>query len=474
MLFNSFEFLIFLPIVFLIYWFLCPNGKTKNIFLIFASYIFYGWWDIRFLLLIIGITAIAFFSGIYIDKNNVSNLKKNLVFIIALIFDIITLFLFKYFNFFVESFSNVLNIIGFTADFPTLNIILPVGISFYTFQAASYVIDVRRKQFRATKDAAAFFVFICFFPQLVAGPIERASNILPQFMKSKRVFTYENGVSGMKLILWGLFKKMVVADNAAIVVNTIFENWVYEGTLNLWIGAILFSIQIYGDFSGYSDIAIGSARLFGINLMTNFNKPYFSRNISEFWKKWHISLTSWFRDYLYIPLGGNRKGKTRTIINTLAVFVTSGLWHGANFTYIAWGAYHAVLYIPSRFVNKHKRQMNSVPIYKESIYMFITFFLVVMGWIIFRAESIYDAFGYINDLFSNYRPTSDIKGKTALIWVLILMILEWFSRKKETPFNFPNKGFISNHLIKWSICVLMFMITLLFAGKTQEFIYFKF
>lgn len=473
MLFNSFEFLIFLPVVFLIYWFVCRSGRVKNLFLTAASYLFYGWWDPRFLILIILITAAGYGAGIMIDSPGRSDRSRRAILWGALAIDLATLFVFKYFNFFSLSFAKVLEAVGMTPDLPTLDIILPVGISFYTFQAAGYVIDVWRRQLPATTDAPAFFVFISFFPQLVAGPIERAGNIIPQFLRNERVFTYRRGVSGMKLILWGLFKKMVVADNAAVVVNAIFGSWRDEPTANLWIGAILFSFQIYGDFSGYSDIAIGSARLFGIDLMKNFSLPYFSRDIAEFWRKWHISLTGWFRDYLYIPLGGNRHGRGRTVRNTAAVFLVSGLWHGANFTYILWGAYHALLFIPLRLSGRSKRNVG-VPVLGDTLMMGLTFLLVMIGWVIFRAESTADAFGYIAAMFSHSSSTLPLKGKVAMVWVVIMVALEWVSRRRETPLDFPDRGPLAATWVRWSVCVALFVITVVFAGHSQEFIYFKF
>lgn len=301
MLFNSIEFLIFLPLVFLIHWFACKSGRSKNLFLIAASYLFYGWWNMKLLALIFLVTIAAYGAGIAIDSPKASPRSRKFMLVTSIIINIGTLVAFKYFDFFAESFTKVLQAAGLSPDIPTLNLILPVGISFYSFQAMSYAIDVYRRKISATHDPAAFFVFISFFPQLVAGPIERASNILPQFLRNRRRFTYKRGVEGMQLILWGLFKKMVVADNAAVIVNQIFADPQDVGTINLWIGALLFTFQIYGDFSGYSDIAIGTSRLFGIDLMKNFSLPYFSRDIAEFWRKWHISLTTWFRDYLYIP-----------------------------------------------------------------------------------------------------------------------------------------------------------------------------
>lgn len=410
MLFNSFTFLLFLPIVFLLYWFVFQkNLKLQNAFLLLASYVFYAWWDWRFLGLIIASSAVDYWVGLKLssviasdegakqsvseekrllqvdpslrgtaspdtsgkqshnskdrllqvgndptDSENSSNLRndakswftgRKLYLTISLLFNLGMLAFFKYFNFFIDSAADLISTIGFQPHISTLNLILPVGISFYTFQTLSYSIDVYRGKLQPTKDPVAFFTFVAFFPQLVAGPIERASNLLPQFFK-KREFEYQQGSDGMKLILWGLFKKMVIADNCALIVNPIFENYQTASGLELIMGAVLFAFQIYGDFSGYSDIAKGVAKLFGFDLMTNFRTPYFSRDIAEFWRRWHISLSTWFRDYLYIPLGGSRVPKAKAIRNIFIVFLVSGFWHGANWTFIAWGGIHAALFIP--------------------------------------------------------------------------------------------------------------------------------
>lgn len=479
MLFNSFEFLIFLPIVFLLYWKVCKSGRDKNILLLISSYVFYGWWNVRLLWLIFFVTLVAYIGGRVVGADRSSNFVRKATLTIVIIMNIATLVAFKYYGFFATSFVRVLNALGFTPDIPTLNLILPVGISFYSFQAISYVIDVYRRKISATHDILAFFVFICFFPQLVAGPIERASNILPQFISDKRPFSYKRGVSGMQLILWGLFKKMIIADNAAEAVNAIFTQWESVGTINLWMGAILFSFQIYGDFSGYSDIAIGSSRLFGIDLMKNFNLPYFSRDIVDFWKRWHISLTSWFRDYLYIPLGGNRHGKSKAIRNTFIVFLVSGLWHGANFTYIVWGAYHAILHIPVKFfrksgVNDVKKTSGKVSFFSDAFWMGITFFLVMIGWVIFRAESTTAAFSYIGAMFRGFTPAKQIIGKIPLLWCAALIFIEWQTRFNENPLAFPKKGIWKNTFVRWSAYVAIFLICLFFAGSPQEFIYFRF
>lgn len=342
MLFNSFEFLIFLPIVFALYWLLQKHLKWQNGLVVAASYLFYGWWDWRFLLLIFITSISSFISGIGIERNEGNGRKQKIISAANIILNLLILGVFKYYNFFVDNLVGLFSTIGFNLDWPTLHIILPVGISFYTFQALSYSIDVYQGKIKATHDIVEFCAFISFFPQLVAGPIERATNLLPQFQKERK-FDYGNAVDGLRQMLWGFFKKMLIADNCAIAVNWIWANQSGQHSFVLLIGAILFTFQIYCDFSGYSDIAIGCARLFGIKLMRNFNYPYFSRSIPEFWRRWHISLTTWFRDYIYFPLGGSRCSKGKTIRNVFVVWGVSGLWHGANWTFVFWGLYHAFL-----------------------------------------------------------------------------------------------------------------------------------
>ena len=352
MLFNSLEFLLFLPIVFLLYWFVFKKITTQNILILVSSYVFYGWWDWRFLSLILISTLIDYTIGLQLRKT--SNLqRRKLLLSFSLVFNLGMLGFFKYYNFFVDSWIEAWSNIGVTMHASSLNIILPVGISFYTFQTLSYTIDIYRKKLEPTKDFIAFASFVSFFPQLVAGPIERATNLLPQFYK-KRTFNYDYAVSGMKLILWGLVKKVVIADSCAILVNKIFANYQDESGLALCMGAIYFAFQIYCDFSGYSDIAIGTSRLFGFKLMRNFNYPYFSRDIAEFWRRWHISLSTWFRDYLYIPLGGSRGNKWFQLRNVFAIFLVSGFWHGANWTFIVWGGLNALFFIPLLLTNKNR------------------------------------------------------------------------------------------------------------------------
>ena len=322
MLFNSLEFLVFLPVFFCIYWLLAKRIRLQNAAVVVASYIFYGWWDWRFLILIAISSLCAYASGLLIQKYEGSVKKQKAINVINVVINLGILGFFKYFNFFTENLAMLLAPIGVTLDNITLDILLPVGISFYTFQGLSYTLDVYRKKLKPTRDVVAFFAFISFFPQLVAGPIERATNLLPQFLKERR-FDYNCAVDGLRQILWGFFKKVLVADSCAEVANMMFNNYELHNGVNLLMGALCFTFQIYGDFSGYSDIAIGTARLFGINLMRNFNYPYFSRDIAEFWRRWHISLSTWFRDYIYIPLGGSREGRAKAVRNTLILFLVS-------------------------------------------------------------------------------------------------------------------------------------------------------
>ena len=356
---------------------------------------------------------------------------------------------------------------------------MPVGISFYTFQALSYTIDVYKGKITATKDIVAFFAYISFFPQLVAGPIERATNLLPQFLQPRR-FDYASAVDGMRQILWGLAKKMLVADNCAMAVDAIFRDYqMYDGSMLLF-GAILFAFQIYGDFSGYSDIAIGSSRLFGINLMQNFRLPYFSRDIAEFWRRWHISLTTWFRDYIYIPLGGSRGTKAMVIRNTLIVFLVSGLWHGANLTFVYWGLYHVLLFIPLLLLNRNRRYTDTVaenrllPTAKEVLQMLTTFLLVVFGWIIFRAESTGKAFDYIGRIFTDFNLTMPTLGRRAILLAALLVIAEWLQRDKQHPLQIEHKGVFRYRAVRWALYYILFIATILLAGSDTQFIYFQF
>ena len=475
MLFNSFEYLVFLPIVFILYWFVFKQLKWQNLLIVTASYLFYGWWDYRFLLLIAFTTFCSFFSALGVKKQKSKGDSGKWLTIGNIVINLLVLGIFKYFNFFADSFASLFNSIGICVHPVTLKLILPVGISFYTFQALSYTIDVYKEKLPATRDIISFFAFISFFPQLVAGPIERATNLLPQFQKARH-FEYETAVDGTKQILWGLFKKMVIADNCADVVDLIWSNYSHHSSLMLIIAAILFSFQIYGDFSGYSDIAIGTAKLFGIKLMRNFNLPYFSRSVAEFWKRWHISLNTWFVDYVYIPLGGSREGKWKMIRNTFIIFFLSGLWHGANWTYVTWGLYHAALFIPLVILGKRKKYTDVVaqnsyfPSVKELAQVLITFVLTTFGWIIFRADSIGDFAGYVMSIGNNINVTDDFLGKKVIFYILLLLLVEWFNRRREHAFAF----YIKKKWLRWSIYIITAFLCLAQAGKQVQFIYFQF
>ena len=482
MLFNSFEFLVFLPIVFLLYWFVFKGLKSQNILVIISSYIFYGWWSWNFLVLIFITTLLSYFSGVFIEKYRN---KGKLICGANIAVNIGILCYYKYFNFFAENLQAIFSQIGYQFDWVTLDIILPVGISFYTFQALSYTIDVYRKDTKATRDFIAFTSFISFFPQLVAGPIERSTNLLPQFLKPRK-FDYTNAVIGLRQILWGFFKKLVVADNCAQLVNAIFDNSQDCNASLLLLGALFFAFQVYGDFSGYSDIAIGTARLFGISLMKNFNLPYFSRDVAEFWRRWHISLNKWFIDYVYIPLGGNRHGKFILVRNILIVFFLCGLWHGARWTYILFGVYNGILIVLHTLLNQNpKKQLPIVPnrflpSLKEAGQIIVTFFILLIGMIIFRANDITHAIDYICSLFNQSiidlpniytLGLSQNKVIYTLLFILLLQLVDWIQRKREFGLEISN---IKYRSVRWSIYVSLILLFSVFAGEQQEFIYFQF
>ncbi|MEQ8625747.1 MAG: MBOAT family O-acyltransferase [Vicingaceae bacterium] len=482
MLFNSLDFAIFLPIVFVLYWFVTQrNLRWQNALIVLASYVFYGWWDWRFLSLIIFSTLVDFWVGIQLEKSDVDRNRKSLLWISILV-NLGFLGFFKYYNFFAENFVAAFTFFGAEIQSNTLNIILPVGISFYTFQTMSYTIDVYRKNLKPTKDFVVFAAFVSFFPQLVAGPIERASNLLPQFYH-KRKFIYAKAVDGMRQILWGLFKKVVIADNCALYANEIFNNYANYNGSTLLLGAVFFAFQIYGDFSGYSDIAIGTARLFGFELMQNFAFPYFSRDIAEFWRRWHISLSTWFRDYVYIPLGGSRGGIWMKIRNIFIIFIISGFWHGANWTFIIWGALNAIYFLPLLLTKRNRKntdvvaENNFLPNIKELFLMGITFGLTVLAWIFFRAESLSHAFDYLKTVFSKslfiFPETTNLFNlKVIGLLIVIFLIIEWIGRKDQFA--------ISHLVLKWkspiryvfyyAICIAIIW----FGSKEQQFIYFQF
>ncbi|NNK81360.1 MAG: MBOAT family protein, partial [Flavobacteriales bacterium] len=403
MLFNSIEFAVFLPLVFFLYWFACGRKRqVQNALLLISSYIFYGWWDWRFLSLIIFSSGLDFLIGIRLGKEK-KDLKRRWLLLTSIFMNLGFLGFFKYYNFFAESFADAFTLFGSHLEVSRLNIILPVGISFYTFQTLSYTIDIYRRKLQPTNRVLSFFAFVSFFPQLVAGPIERASNLLPQFLNN-REFDYRKAKDALRQILWGLFKKIVIADNCAVIVNEIFIDYSSQPASMLILGALLFAFQIYGDFSGYSDIAIGTARLFGFNLMQNFAFPYFSRDIAEFWRRWHISLSTWFRDYLYIPLGGSRGSTLIKVRNVLIIFLVSGFWHGANWTFIAWGGINALYFLPVLLTKRNRKNTDTVaqgrllPSLTELFQMLITFVLTLIAWIFFRADSVSIAFQYIETM----------------------------------------------------------------------------
>ena len=523
MLFNSLEFGLFLPIVFILYWFVANNNlKIQNCLLLGASYFFYGWWDWRFLSLIILSSFIDYFIGVFLISENREKRRK-LLLMLSIFVNLGLLGFFKYYNFFIDSFTDSFTFFGSTINPNRLSIILPVGISFYTFQTLSYTIDVYKKKLAATNDIISFFAFVSFFPQLVAGPIERATNLLPQFF-NKRKFDYSKSVDGLRQILWGFFKKVVIADNCAIYVNNIFENYTTYPSSLLLLGAVFFAFQIYCDFSGYSDIAIGTARLFGFNLMQNFSFPYFSRDIAEFWRRWHISLSTWFRDYVYIPLGGSKVSSFIKIRNVFVIFIISGFWHGANLTFIAWGLLHALYFIPLMLMRGNRNNTGKIaegrylPSLKEFFQILITFSITVLAWIFFRADNITHALDYIFRLFTNpfYSdlvlnlkekefPLNSITNAIdyivnlftnpdysdlllnlngnnfllrqvfiILIFITLLIVVEWIQRDRQHGLSFYTERLISK--ISRRILYFIVVISIFIFGNFEktEFIYFAF
>lgn len=478
MLFNSIDFAFFLPIVFILYWVLDKKKLLfQNLLLLVASYFFYACWDYRFLFLLIFSTLLDYFTALKIHEAERLGLKK-FWFWISISINLGFLMVFKYYNFFMESFAEGLSQLGIQVNYSTLNVILPVGISFYTFHGLSYVIDVYKKRIVPVKNFIDYSVFVSFFPLLVAGPIERATHLLPQIQKPRH-FSYEKAVDGLKQILWGLFKKIVIADNCAELVNQIFNNHGDYSGSTLFIGAVLFAFQIYGDFSGYSDIALGTARLFGIDLLRNFAYPYFSRDIAEFWRRWHISLSSWFRDYLYIPLGGSKGGKIMSVRNTFIIFIVSGFWHGANWTFIAWGTLHALFFMPLLLRGKNRNNLEIVakgrflPSFQEAFAMLLTFSLTSFAWIFFRATDLSQALSYTTEIFSSsFFTTPELIPKVLLFFILILILVEWIGR--EFPYGLANIGNSWPRPIRWAMYYSIVITMIVFSGKEQQFIYFQF
>ena len=456
------------------------NLKLQNLLIVVASYVFYGWWDWRFLSLILFSTIVDYTIGRQL-KNKENQLKRRVLLWSSILVNLGLLGFFKYYNFFLDNFITVFSFFGQEIQANSLNIILPVGISFYTFQTLSYTIDVYKRKLEPTNDFIAFSAFVSFFPQLVAGPIERATHLLPQFYK-KRTFDYSKAVDGMRQILWGLFKKIVIADNCAEYANLIFNNSADYSGSTLVLGALFFTFQIYGDFSGYSDIAIGTSRLFGFDLMQNFNFPYFSRDIAEFWRRWHISLSTWFRDYLYIPLGGSRGGTWMKVRNTFIIFIVSGFWHGANWTFIVWGALNAIYFLPLLLTNNNRNNLETIalgkffPSLKEFCFMLLTFGLTVFAWIFFRAENIGHAVQYISDIFKH--PGSFLslgiywKYKTIIILISIFILIEWIGR--DGQYAISKIGLKWRSPFRYAFYYALIIAIFWFGGKEQKFIYFQF
>ncbi len=481
MLFNSLEFAIFMPIVFLIYWAFSKNIKTQNMFLLAASYFFYGWWDWRYLSLVLFCSITNYVAGLLLMKTEEQKYRK-IILIACCAVSFGVLGVFKYYDFFVNAFVDAFSLFGAHLQPHTLHLILPVGISFYTFHTLSYTIDVYRRNFEPTKDVTSFFLFVSIFPLAMAGPIERATNLLPQIYK-RRIFEYDQAVDGMRQILWGLFKKIVIADNCATYVNQVFENYQTHSGSTLLLGAIFFTFQIYCDFSGYSDMALGIGKLLGFKFIRNFNYPYFSRDIAEFWRRWHISLTTWFRDYVYIPLGGSRVSKAKVVRNTFIIFLLSGFWHGANWTFIAWGAYHAILFLPLILLGKNRKYTNVVaegkifPSMKEIFQLTITFSLVAIGWVFFRAESIGQALGYLSGIFNMslfslpYMKAFMNRFLPIFASIIIMILVEWLQRNKQHGLQLSPKV---PKIVRYFIYLLFIFLIHRYQGDSSTFIYFQF
>ncbi len=473
--------MIFLPVVFLLYWFVFKPLKWQNVLLLVASYVFYGWWDWRFLLLIVITSLSSFGSGLLIERYEGRRGLQRTVSAANIVLNLGILGTFKYFNFFKDSLASLLALAGITPDWPTMNIILPVGISFYTFQALSYSIDVYSKKFKPTRDIVAFFSFISFFPQLVAGPIERASNLLPQMLR-ERSFDYGIAVDGMRQMLWGFFKKLIIADGCAEVVNQLWANMESSTGLMLLIASLLFTFQIYTDFSGYSDIAIGCAKLFGFRLTTNFRVPYFSRNVREFWRRWHITLNAWFTQYVYFPLGGSRCSKWRTVLNTVIVFALSGLWHGADWTFVLWGLYLGLLFIPlilfkSRRYKDTAAHGRLLSTGSEFLSILVTFLLINFGWVLFRAPNVAAFADFTARLFSPslFNPHGlTMKMATMLLWCGGLLLAEWLQRERQHVLQIDGYAIFSTRPARLALYALLVALIFYFAGEVQTFIYFQF
>jgi alginate O-acetyltransferase complex protein AlgI len=479
MLFNSFEFFIFLPIVFILYWFVANRSLSwQNVLLLGASYFFYGWWSYRFLGLLILSTLLDYLYGFGVASDN--RRKAKLFLWLSIVNNLGILAVFKYYNFFATEISTGLAQLGLHANPVLLNVALPIGISFYTFHGMSYVFDINRGKQKPVRNFVEYSVFVAFFPLLVAGPIERAGHLLPQVQK-KRTFSYNQAIEGCRLILWGMFKKVVIADTIAETVDVMFSNYHQFNGVSLIVGAIAFGFQIYGDFSGYSDIALGTAKLFGFELLSNFRFPYFSRDVAEFWRRWHISLSSWFRDYLYIPLGGSKEGKLRAVRNIVIIFLVSGFWHGAKWNFIAWGFIHACGFLPLLLLNTNRKHVSDIvaedrsfPTFRELIQMLSTFAFVTFAWIFFRADSMAAAIGYLRQIVVSLiqNPLQVLSlpfGKATFMYIIPLVLIDWYLRRDERVLRVPDRFRILLYFA-FTVIVMYFMLR---SGETS-FIYFQF
>ena len=486
--FNSLEFLVFLPIMFALYWFVFRKREWQNLLIVAASYVFYGWWDWRFLFLIAFTSICSYYSGVLIEyyrgkeEEGRGKRRQRMVCAANLILNFLILGVFKYYNFFADSLAQLMwCLFHYQLDWATLNVVLPVGISFYTFQALSYTIDVYRKDIPVTRNIIEFCAFISFFPQLVAGPIERAKNLLPQFQRDRH-FDYVQAVDGCRQMLWGFFKKVVIADRCAANLNPLWDSYADYSGISLWGLALLFTFQIYCDFSGYSDIAIGCSRLFGIKLQNNFNYPYLSRSIPEFWRRWHISLMTWFRDYVYIPLGGSRCAQWKVIRNTFIVFGISGLWHGANWTFVCWGLYHGCLIVLYKLLHINTKDKDilaagrRLPTIKDICRVVVTFMLAVVGWVIFRAETIAQAWDFVSRMFLTAFDDFHFRLGSAntFIAILLLIIVEYLQRDKTHVLQFPDNRVFRCSLVRYMLYAGIILSLFYFAGEVQTFIYFQF
>jgi alginate O-acetyltransferase complex protein AlgI len=477
MFFNSFAFAVFLPIVFLLYWFVFNKNKTtQNALLIIASYYFYSCWDWHFLFLLVFSTFLDYYTGIQIEKSTNDNCRK-FWFWLSIIINLGFLGIFKYYNFFASTFATLLTDVGIKASPILLEVILPVGISFYTFHGLSYVIDIYYKRIKAEYNFVDYSLFVSYFPLLVAGPIERATHLLPQ-VKVKREFNLAQAKGGIYQIIWGLVKKVVIADTCAMYANAIFDHYTSMNSLSLILGAIYFAFQIYGDFSGYSDIALGVSKLFGLDLLRNFNYPYFSRDIAEFWRKWHISLSSWFRDYLYIPLGGSKGSKIMQVRNVFIIFVVSGFWHGANYTYLVWGFINAVYFLPLLLLKRNRNNVDEIQLKwnfgsaRVLLNILITFLLTTVAWVFFRAKTITDAIEYLKRILTNGQFTlqylkNERYNYELLIIVGLFVLVEWNSRTQTEPVS-------GKYSALKVVLALMAILALGTFSDYKAFIYFQF